>query len=69
MSDIERLTPTDQHPLQICRTGFQDGVKRDVSTIYELFTDAQGYMTYAEPVYQWRCAPVPASAAPLALNA
>ena len=47
---------TDIKPLQICRTGFQDGVKRDVSTIYELFTDAQGYMTYAEPVYQWRCA-------------
>jgi hypothetical protein len=36
------------------RTGFQDGVKRDVSTVYELFTDAQGFMTYAEPVYQWR---------------
>jgi hypothetical protein len=43
---------------QTCRTGFQDGFRRDVSTIYELFTDAKGYMTHAEPVYQWRCVPL-----------
>lgn len=36
------------------RTGFQSGTKRDVATIYELLTDEDGHMTFAEPLYSFK---------------